>query len=268
MTVPDLTQKDRVALVTGGRQGLGRAMALAFAEAGADVAVCDVVTDDGRLDAVAGEIRGFGRRAVTVQADVRDKGRVEDMVKKVVEEFGRIDVLVNNAGVAGGPILGDDTDGWERVLATTLRGSIICTNAVLPTMISQKNGCIINLSSVGAYMKEAASFYSLAKSSIVTLTRGLGTALGQYNIRVNAVAPGLIRSDMTRPMLDIPELVQAYIEKTPLGRIGEPEDVAHVVLFLASDGARFVTGQTLLVDGGMAPMELPRLQVNLAALQE
>ena len=258
MTIPDLTHDGKVVLVTGGRQGLGRAMALAFAEAGADIAICDMVTDDGRLDAVAGEIRSVDRRALTMMADVRNRAQVEEMVKKVLDEFGRIDVLINNAGVTGGGRLLDlPEDDWDRVIDTTLKGTYLCSQAVSKVMIEQRSGNIINMASVGSYLK-GASPYGIAKKGIVSITQGLAHLLGPYNIRVNAIAPGAIRTEMTQPIWDNPQILEAYVSDTPLGRIGEPEDVAHTALFLASDASRYTTGATIMVDGGILPASIPR----------
>jgi len=257
MTIPDLTHKGKTVLVTGGRQGLGRAMALAFAEAGADIAICDII-DDGRLDSVAGEIRTSGRHVLTTVTDIRNRTQVEGTVKKIMDEFGHIDILINNAGVTGGGMLLDLSEGdWDRVIDTSLKGTYLCSQAVSKVMIEQRSGNIINMASVGSYLK-GASPYAIAKKGIVSITQGLAHLLGPYNIRVNAMAPGAIRTEMTRRIWDTPQILEAYVNETPLGRIGEPEDVAHVALFLASDASRYITGATIMVDGGILPASVPR----------
>jgi len=258
LNIPDLRQDGKVVLITGGRRGLGKAMGLAFAEAGADVAISDIMDDDSELENAAGEIRALGRRALTMQTDVAKKAQVDEMAGRVVDEFGRIDVLINNAGiVAGGTLLELAEDDWDRVIDTSLKGTYLCSQAVGKVMIKQKGGNIINMASVGSYLK-GASPYAIAKKGIVSITQGLAHLLGPYNIRVNAMAPGAIRTEMTRLIWDTPEILDAYVSETPLRRIGEPEDVAHVALFLASDASRYVTGATIMVDGGILPASVPR----------
>lgn len=265
MSIPTLSQDGKVAVVTGARRGLGKAMALAFAEAGADVAVSDVVADDGELEATAEAIRGHGRRALATRTDVTDKTQVEAMAGQVMDEFGRIDVLINNAGVAGGgTLLQFDEEEFDRVYGATVKGTLQCTKAVGEVMMRQRSGCIINLSSMGAYLNKGTNAYGMAKISIVAVTKSLAWDLGRFGVRVNAIAPGVIDTDMTKPMLVHPEIVEFYEKATPLGRIGQPDDIAHVALFLASDAARFMTGQTLLTDGGITPLDLHRMPVPTA----
>jgi len=259
MTVPDLRQEDKVVVITGSRRGIGKAMALAFAEAGANVVISDYILDDGALNALAKEIKDkFGRTVLTSQTDVTKMDQVESMVHNTLDELGRIDVLINNAGIVGtAPLLIDFNEkDFELVFNVAIKGSLRCAKAVSKTMIKQNAGVIINMSSVGAYIN-FQSAYSLAKSTLIRITRGLATQLGPFNIRVNAIAPGVIRTDMTKLIFENPQIQQFYIDRTPLGRTGEPDDIAHVALFLASDAARYITGQTILVDGGIGPMELP-----------
>jgi len=275
MSIPTFSQQGKVAVITGSRRGLGKAMALAFAEAGADVVISDVVVGDGELEATAKEIRSFGGRALAMKTDVTKKADVDILVAKVITEFGRIDVLINNAGITGAPditqlsdedrkqlaerrlirraLLDSIEDTFDRVMSTHLKGSLLCSQAAAGKMIEQKRGCIINLSSMNAYAK-SGSAYNIAKASIVSLTKGLAWELGPHGIRVNAIAPGVIRTDMTRQIWENPLVLQDIVGKTPLGRIGEPDDIAHMALFLASDAARFITGQTILVDGGIVPI--------------
>jgi NAD(P)-dependent dehydrogenase (short-subunit alcohol dehydrogenase family) len=259
MTIPDLKQEDKVVVITGSRRGIGKSMAFAFAEAGADLVISDYIVEDGMLDALAKEIRDkYGRTVLTSQTDVTKMKQVETMVHNTLEELGRIDVLINNAGIVGNaPLLIDFNEkDFELVFNVAIKGSLRCAKAVSKTMIKQNSGVIINMSSIGAYIN-FQSAYSLAKSTLIKITRGLATQLGPFNIRVNAIAPGVIKTDMTKLIFENPQAQQFYIDRTPLGRTGEPEDIAHVALFLASDASRYLTGQTILVDGGLGPMELP-----------
>jgi 3-oxoacyl-[acyl-carrier protein] reductase len=259
MTIPDLRQENKVVVITGSRRGIGKAMALAFAEAGANIVISDYIVDDGALDALAEEIKNkFGRTVLTSQTDVTKMDQVERMVSSALDELGRIDVLINNAGIVGtAPLLIDFNEkDFDSVFDVAIKGSLRCAKVVSKIMIKQESGCIINMSSVGAYIN-LQSAYSLAKSTLIKITRGLATQLGPYNIRVNAIAPGVIKTDMTKLIFDFPQIQQFYIDRTPLGRTGVPEDIGYVALFLASNAARYITGQTILVDGGIGPMELP-----------
>ncbi len=259
MTIPDLRQDNKVVVITGSRRGIGKAMALAFAEAGANIVISDYVVDDGLLNALATEIKvKFGRTVLTSQTDVTKPDQVDNMVQKAVEEMGKIDILINNAGIVGNSpsLIGFIEKDFDLVFDVAIKGSLRCATAVSKTMIKQNSGVIINMSSVGAYIN-LQSAYSLAKNALIKITRGLATQLGPFNIRVNALAPGVIKTDMTKLIFDYPKIQQFYVDRTPLGRTGEVEDIAHVALFLASDAARYITGQTILVDGGLGPMELP-----------
>lgn len=264
MMLPSFSQAGKVVVVTGSRRGLGRAMALAFAEAGADLVISDIVDSDGLLEATANDIRALGRRVLTSPADVTDQAQVEQMIREANEEFGRIDILVNNAGIASGVpahhAFGEGDDFYD-VFDVTVKGTCLCTAAAAPTMVAQKSGCIINLSSMGAFLNRGGNAYSLAKSAIIDITKGMATEYGPHNVRVNAIAPGVIRSDMTAPMLAFPEIVDFYEKMTPLGRLGEPQDIANAALLLASDAAQFITGQTILVDGGIIPVDLRNVPI-------
>lgn len=255
MSLPNFSLEGKVALVTGARRGIGKGIALVFAEAGADVAVCDYVADSGELAAVVEEIRGFGRRSMAAQADVTKKGDVEGLVQKVVDEFGRIDVLVNNAGVLGsGPVLEQSEEAWDSVLDTNLKGSFLCSQAVSKTMIEQGGGGIINMASVAGF--RGGSTYAISKAGVVMLTRSLARHLAQHNVRVNAIAPYIIRTEkepdrtMSETFWSDSEGVERAGTLTPLGRLGGVDDIVGPALFLASDAAHYVTGHTLAVDGG------------------
>ena len=247
---------------------MGKAYALTFAEAGADVAVADVEVADGMLDSVAGQIQKSGQRFLTIQADVTKKSDIDNLVRKTEKELGPIDILVNNAGIgqlvdeAGvSGIVGTDRpsstiragwvptpeDVWDKVIDTHIKGTYLCCQAVAARMIERQKGNIINISSVMAF--RGGSFvvaYSSAKAAIIMFTRGLARDLGEHNIRVNAVAPGYIRTEVTRLVWNNPEVLKLWETRTPLGRLGEPGEIASVALFLASDASSFITGQTIV----------------------
>jgi 3-oxoacyl-[acyl-carrier protein] reductase len=262
MSIPSLSMAGKVALVTGagGVKGIGRTMALTFAEAGADVAICDLHSQDETydLEGVAGEIRKLGRRALAIQADISKGTEVNKLINKVVKEFDTIDILVNNAGVsAHETVLKMSTDLWDRAMDVNLRGAFLCSQAAARIMVARKQG------NIGGMLNGSASAYGIAKAGVIVMTGWVARELAQYNIRVNAIAPGGVATDfgrhrMGRAPWDIrAELGELHVSPpgpqqstVPLGRNGEPEDIAYVALFLASDLARFVTGQTIVVDGG------------------
>jgi NAD(P)-dependent dehydrogenase (short-subunit alcohol dehydrogenase family) len=254
MSIPSLSLEGKVAIVTGARRGNGEAIALTLAEAGADVAVCDLVVEDGLLEAVGKKIRGFGRRSLTVQADVRQKTDVDNMVQRVMDEFGVIDILVNNAGVfIAGEVLDFSEEDWDKTIDINIKGYYLCSQAVGRRMVERKGGNIISIASTNSFVlaKEEGP-YSISKAGVVMLTKGLAKELASYNIRVNAIAPGWIRTEMSREIWSQPESEYAKQElaKILLGRLGEPSEVANVALFLASEASSFITGATIIVDGG------------------
>jgi len=254
MSMLNLSLEGRVAIVTGGRQGIGKAIAMTFAEAGADVVICDCVVDDGELGAVAEEIQGLGRRCLAIQVDVSRKTDVDNLVQKALAEFGTIDILVNNAGIGSGtPLLEISEDEWDRVIDVHLKGCYLCCQAVSKGMVERKRGSIINISSVEGVkvVRSSANPYPGAKAGIIMLTRGLAHELGQYSIRVNAIAPGAIKTEMLRPVWDDPEGLKLLEAMIPLGRLAEPSEIASVALFLASDVSSYVTGHTIVADGGL-----------------
>ena len=280
MSIPNLSLEGRVALITGARRGIGAACALTFAEAGADVAICDFIVDTGELAAVAEEIKRLGRRSLAVRTDVKQKSEVDAVVQRVVDEFGTIDILVNNAGIRGsdpsaepqierqqvrttslaglsvdsGRIIHLDEESWDRVMDTNLKGCFLCSQAAAIVMIEQGRGNIINVSSVMAFEKGFAEIspYSISKRGIVMLTEGLAADLGKYNIRVNSIAPGGVATEMMRDVLDSPQRLKRVESRMLLGnRLIKPDICAHVALFLASGLSAYVTGQTIIVDAGL-----------------
>ena len=235
---------NRVALVTGASRGIGRAIAAELAEAGHAVCI-NYLTHRQEAETLAEKIRNHGGNAIAVQADVADRAAVEAM-----KAFGRVDVLVNNAGIAGQIQFQDITDAqWNRYLGVNLGGARNTIQAVLPHMLHEKAGCIVNISSIwGLRGASCEVAYACTKAALVGLTRSLALELAPSHIRVNCVAPGVINTDMVQVLGQ--ETLRDLAEQTPLGRLGTPEDVAHAVAFLASDKASFLTGQILAADGG------------------
>jgi len=254
MSIPDLKLSNKIAVVTGSRRGIGRAIALAFAEAGAHIAVCDCEMSDGKLENVAEEIRRFGRRCLAVKADITQKNEVSNLAQKVIEEFGTIDILVNNAAViTRGPFFELAEGDWDKVINTDLKGYYLTSQAVSKLMAEQqRKGTIINMASVaGFHANEGKGAYSVAKAGVVMLTRLLALELAHYNIRVNAIAPGMVKTDINRVLWDDPDILEKETSKIPMGRWAEPNDIADAALFLASDASSYITGHTLVVDGGL-----------------
>tara|TARA_R110001599_G_scaffold157503_1_gene343868 strand:- start:11120 stop:11914 length:795 start_codon:yes stop_codon:yes gene_type:complete len=236
-------------LVTGAAKGLGREMASSFAAAGARVVVNDL-----DVDAVARTVGEIGKQAFGAPGDVADEAAVRGIVKAAHEWLGGIDVLINNAGIADQvvPTVEQSLDVWQRVIDVHLRGTYLMSREVGRLMLPVRQGCIINLSSVaGLVGLPGRNAYSAAKAGVVMMTRTLATEWGHYGIRVNAVAPGYVSTLLLRGLLDSGRVrFEPLIQRTPLNRLGRPEEVAGCVLFLASSAASFITGATLAVDGG------------------
>ena len=243
---------DRVAVVTGGRRGIGKAIALALARAGADIALCDRTIDDGQLNAAAAEAKKLGRRSLAVKADITSKTEVDDFIQKVVYELGAIDILVNNAAMnIRAPLLELREDGWDKVIDTDLKGCFLCAQAAGKVMTSQKRGNIINIASTAALKADTGmGAYCIAKAGVVMLTKVLALELGQYNIRVNAVAPYIVKTKFSQPLWSQPEALEQIESGIPVGRLAGTDDIMGAVLFLAADASSYITGQTVIVDGG------------------
>jgi NAD(P)-dependent dehydrogenase (short-subunit alcohol dehydrogenase family) len=256
MSIPSFSLSGKVAVITGGKRGIGKAIALAFAEAGADVVVCGRVVEDGKLEAVSDEIRGIGRRSLAVQADVSHKADVDNLMQKVVAEFGTIDILVNNAAVLIlKPLLEMPEDEWDKIIDIDLKGYYLCSQAAGKVMVKQKKGTIINMASLAAMVaRERTGAYCCAKAGVVMLTKVLALELAKSNVRVNAIAPFMLRTEMYDfPAWSDLEFVKQREGLVPLGGLikAEPSDAVGAALFLASDdAARYITGHTILLDGG------------------
>lgn len=246
----------KVALVTGASRGIGRAITLAFAREGAKVIV-NYNREKGKAEEVIKLIRDMGGEAICIQADVGDRRMVEKMVEEALREFKVLDILVNNAGILmGGGTLEFRDEEFDPMWRVNVKGILNCSRAVAPHMIEKGYGKIINISSVaglGTAILPGNMLYAATKAAVIILTKRLALELGPYGINVNAIAPGFIATEMGLGQWSPSELEERltyFREKTMLRRVGEPEDIAGVALFLASDEARFITGQTITVDGG------------------
>lgn len=242
--------KNKVAIITGARRGIGRAIAIRLAKDGAKVAVTDISKED--CEKVVKEIEELGSEGLALELDVTNEENIKEVVKAAKKKFGKIDILVNNAGIFMQEELDKmDTEKIDKILAVNLRGVILSTKYVLPEMKSQNYGKIISTASIAGIVGFASSsIYCATKGAIVNITRELALDLGKYKINVNAVAPGVIATDMTKDMLADEKTKAGLLSGIPYGRIGQPEDIANAVAFLASDESSYITGHTLVVDGG------------------
>lgn len=245
--------KNRVAIITGAGRGMGKAHALTLAKAGAKVVVSDI--DLGGCQKVVEEIKKQGGEAVAIKCDVTQKQEVDEMVKKAIKKWGKIDILVNNAGIAQMiPFLEMTEQDWDKTLDINLKGSFLCTQAVAKEMAKQKSGTIINIASVEMGQQgvgaPAIVHYTASKGGVVAMTEALAVELAPLNIRVNVISPGMIET----PMIDIvkkdPKMMEALLARIPMRRTGQPDEVSNLVLFLASDASSYMTGSTVVVDGG------------------
>lgn len=242
---------NKVAIVTGGGNGMGRATALRLAREGASVLVADI--EEENAVSVAQEINQAGGRAMGTLVDVRSRKSVQDMVERAVEEFGHVDILCSIAGVVYNDLIVDmPEEHWDAILDVNLKGVFLCGQAVARQMIKQgTGGRIVNMSSTNGLVGEAElGHYNASKFGVIGVTMTMAIELGKYNITVNAICPGFIRTRMTDQYVEIPGFADDYLAKIPLGRFGTVDDVAGAFLFLASDDASFITGTTLVIDGG------------------
>jgi 3-oxoacyl-[acyl-carrier protein] reductase len=242
--------QNKVALVTGGTRGIGKAIVLALAEAGADVAFTFRSSKES-ADVIVTDVRAMGRRAAGYQSDAADHGQANDIVQKVIQEFGRVDILVNNAGITkDGLLMRMSESDWDAVIDTNLKGVFSFTKAVCRQMMSQQAGKIINISSVVGIIGNAGQAnYVASKAGVIGFTKSVAKELASRNIQANVVAPGFVETDMTEKLNE--KQKEAILAMIPLKRIAKPEEVAGVVRFLASSDADYITGQVFCVDGGM-----------------
>ena len=242
--------RDKIAMITGASRGIGKSIALEFARNGAKVTLC--ATSLEALQQVHSEIEAiFPNSSILMQTNVTNGDEVNAAVKKTLDSHGRVDILVNNAGTTRDNLLALMTEKeWDEVLSTNLKSVFLTTKAVARPMVKQRSGVIINITSIiGMTGNAGQANYAASKAGIVALTKSVSKELAKRNIRVNAIAPGFIRTRMTDQLT--PEIQQQILERIPLGRFGEPEEIAQVALFLASEGSRYVTGQVIVVDGGL-----------------
>lgn len=245
----DLT--GQVAIITGGSRGIGKAIALGFADAGADVVVASRKLPD--LEEVAREVTNLGRRSMAIAAHVGKMEDIKNLVVRTLEEFGKIDILVNNAGTnpVFCPILDIEEKAWDKIFEVNLKGAFLLSQEVCKKSMKQNGGKIINIASVdGISPDPGLGAYSISKASVIMLTKVLAAEWAIHGIRVNAIAPGLIKTRFSQALWDNPGILDEALNRTPLGRIGMPDEIVGAALFLASDASKFVTGDTIIVDGG------------------
>ena len=241
--------KDKITLVTGAGSGIGEATALRFAEEGAKVVICDV--DMGNANRVAESIKSSGKEAIVIKTDISKKNEVENMIKEIVDQFGRLDILVNNAGINRDAFTKKMTEEqWDTVININLKGTFLCCQAALKVMSEQKYGKIINTSSIGALGNIGQANYAASKCGVIGLTKTLALECARYNINVNCVAPGATKTPMTAKMPK--DIFDMITQKIPLKRWAEPQEIANMHVFLASDEASYITGQVIFVDGGIS----------------
>ncbi|MFC1577239.1 3-oxoacyl-[acyl-carrier-protein] reductase [Candidatus Omnitrophota bacterium] len=241
--------KQEVAIITGGARGIGREIALAFAREGAKVAICDVNPE--ALDATRREIESLKAECITGSVDVTKAEAVESFVQKTLDNFKKIDILINNAGITKDAALVRMTqESWDQVLNVNLKGAFNCMKAVSKTMMRQRKGNIVNVASViGIIGNPGQANYAASKGGLIALTKSVAKELASRNVRVNAIAPGFIQTDMTARLPD--DIKAQMLKFIPMGSFGTADDVARLVLFLASEDSRYITGQVVKVDGGM-----------------
>jgi meso-butanediol dehydrogenase/(S,S)-butanediol dehydrogenase/diacetyl reductase len=242
---------DRVVVVTGSGSGIGEVMAESFASEGASVVVCDRNGD--KAESVAKRIRASARNAIATETDVSVGAQVDTMASRAEEAYGAVDVLVNNAAIGGDDgLLVTGEEAWDAELAVVLKSAFLCSKRVLPGMIERRRGVIVNIASVNGISYFGNESYSAAKAGMINLTQSIAVRYGPYGIRANAIAPGSIRTPIWQERVERePEIFERITRWYPLGRVGEPRDVANAALFLASDDAAWITGTVLRVDGGL-----------------
>jgi 3-oxoacyl-[acyl-carrier protein] reductase len=241
--------KDKVALVTGGARGIGQAIALTFAKEGADIVVADVNLEIASKTAL--EIEGLGRKALALEMDVTNYEKVEEGINKILDKMGKVDILVNNAGITkDNLVLRMSQAEWDAVINVNLKGTFNCIKAVSRPMVKQRSGRIISIASIiGLMGNPGQANYAASKAGIIALTKTIAKELASRNINANAIAPGFIQTEMTAKLPE--DIKKKMLEAIPLAKLGTPQDVANLCLFLASDESSYITGQVITIDGGM-----------------
>ena len=247
----DFSLKDKVALITGASRGIGEATAIGLAQAGADLAIVSRKLPD--LEKVAQEIKKLGRKCLPVQAHLGKVEEINSLVKRALEEFGRIDILVNNAATNPTMASAIDVDerAWDSIMNLNLKGLFFLSQAVARVMREKGGGKIINVSSVAGITPDLLPLYSISKAGVNMVTKVMAQQWAQYNIRVNAIAPGLTKTRFSEALWKNPDILKLAMFKTPMGRPAEPEEMVGAIIYLASDASSYVTGQIIAIDGGI-----------------
>lgn len=250
MSIFDLS--DRVAVVTGSSKGIGKAMALGLADAGANLVIVARTEED--IKQTVSEIEAKGRKAIGIATDIKKKEDIDNMVEETIAAFGKIDILVNNAGMnIRTPALEVTEDEWEQIIQTNMKSTFLASQAIGKHMVENRSGSIINISSVaGRVALRTGVPYAATKAGIIQMTKTLALEWGKYNVRVNAIAPWYFRTPLTEKLLNNPDYYNEVVSRTPLGRVGDVKELVGPAVFLASDSSSYVTGHTIFVDGGMS----------------
>jgi dehydrogenase/reductase SDR family protein 4 len=248
-----MSLQGKAVLVTGARQGLGKSISLGMAEQGADLIICDRVTDDGKLDETAREIEALGVKTLTMGGDITVEEDVNAIVEKSLEKFGKIDVLVNNA--ATNPTMASAIDiderAWDSIMNLNLKGLFFLSQAVARGMKEQGGGVIVNVASIAGITPDILPVYSISKAGVIMATKVMAQQWAQYNIRVNAIAPGLTKTRFSEALWKNDDILKMAMSRTPMARPADPEEMAGAIIYLASDASSYVTGQVIAIDGGV-----------------
>jgi len=252
MSLYDLSMNNKVAIITGAARGIGKAMLQVFSEAGADVAAIDM--DAPELEKTVEELKSTHNRILGIKTDVTKKKEVDEMVAKVTDFFGTVDILINNAGKQiWSPLMKMREDGWDKIFNINVKGGFLCAQAVSDIMINNRSGIIINMASMGGILADKNDgAYAASKAAVMQMSRAMAAELAQHNIRVNCIAPGVTRTRMSEAAFEGTETVKKFKDIIPLSRVAEPEEMASVALFLASEASSYITGTTIVVDGGVS----------------
>jgi 3-oxoacyl-[acyl-carrier protein] reductase len=241
--------KGKVAFITGGAAGIGKEIAMTLAKEGADCVICDV--NEQQLNQTAAEIEALGVKTLPLVLNVTSMADCEEAVNKIIDKFGKVDILINNAGITrDGLLIRMKEADWDAVLSVNLKGAFNCTKAVVKPMMKQRSGAIVNMASIIGLMGNAGQVnYAASKAGLIGLTKSVAKEVASRNIRVNAIAPGFIETKMTQILSD--DVKEAMLKQIPLGKFGSPQDVANLVVFLVTDDSNYITGQVISINGGM-----------------